>query len=61
MGIVVSIQQRIARMTAIAKKNATEQDVQMSKTDYIAMMADVDLSAIEDGETEGVTDAQQEI
>ena len=61
MGIVVSIQQRIARMTAIAKKNATEQDVQMSKTDYIAMMADVDLSAIEDGETEGMTDAQQEI
>lgn len=48
-------------MTAIAKKNATEQDVQMSKTDYIAMMADVDLSAIEDGETEGMTDAQQEI
>ena len=61
MGIVVSIQQRIARMTAIAKKNATEQDMQMSKTDYIAMMADVDLSAIEDGETEGMTDAQQEI
>ena len=33
----------------------------MSKTDYIAMMADVDLSAIEDEETEGMTDAQQEI
>lgn len=59
--IVVSIQQRIARMTAIIKKNATETDAQMAKTDYIAMMADVDLSAIEDGETEGMSDAQQEV
>lgn len=56
-GIIVGIQQRIARMTAIVKQNATETDAQMAKTDYIAMMTDVDLSAIE----EGVNDEQQEV
>ncbi len=56
-GIIVGIQQRIARMTAIVKKNAVETDAQMAKTDYIAMMTDVDLSAIE----EGVNDEQQEV
>lgn len=58
--IVVPMAKRIAEMEAIAKQNATAADVQAAKADFIAMMCDVDLSMIEDGE-EGMNDAQQEV
>lgn len=57
--LVVTIQQRIARMTAIAQQTATMQEKQAAMADYIAMMTDVDLSAIDDDdETEGMHDEQ---
>lgn len=37
---------------------ATEQERQAAKIDYIAMMADIDLSDIADEEEEDITDAE---
>ena len=57
--LVITIQQRIARMTAMAQKTETMQEKQAAVADYIAMMADVDLSAIDDDDTmEGMSDEQ---
>ena len=57
--LVITIQQRIARMTAMAQKTEAMQEKQAAVADYIAMMADVDLSAIDDDDTmEGMSDEQ---
>lgn len=37
---------------------ASEQEKQAAKLDYIAMMADIDLSDIEDEDEEGMNDAE---
>lgn len=58
--IVVPTSKRISQIEAMTKQAATAADVQAAKSDFIAMMCDVDLSMIEDGE-EGMEDAQQEI
>lgn len=59
--IIFPTSKRLARIEAIAKQNATAADVQAAKSDFIAMMCDVDLSMIEDDETEVAEDAQQEV
>ena len=61
MGIVVPTSKRISQIEAITKQAATAADVQAAKADFIAMMCDVDLSMIEDDETEVAEDAQQEV
>ena len=60
MDIVVPMTKRMAEMEAIAKQNATATDVQAAKADFIAMMCDVDLSMIEDDETEANEDGTQQ-
>lgn len=37
---------------------ATEQEKQAAKLDYIAMMADIDLSDLDDEDEEGMNDAE---
>ena len=59
--IVVPMSKRMAEMEAIAKQNATAADVQAAKADFIAMMCDVDLSMIEDGEGAKEDGTQQEV
>ncbi len=55
MNILVSIQERLSRLMSIAQNNSTRQDAEEAKSDYIAMMADIDLSNIEeDEEMEGM-------
>ncbi len=55
MNILVSIQERLSRLMSIAQNNSTRQDAEEAKSDYIAMMADIDLSDIEeDEEMEGM-------
>ena len=58
MEIVRSLARRIAEMEAVARKNASQAEELAAKADYVAMMADVDLSPITDDESEGMTDAQ---
>lgn len=56
MNILVSIQERLSRLMSIAQNNSTRQDAEEAKSDYIAMMADIDLSDIEeDEEMEGMS------
>lgn len=55
MGIMVTNEERIRNMETNAVRAASEKERQAAKLDYIAMMADVDLSGIipedeEDGE-----------
>ena len=59
--IVVPMSKRISQIEAMTKQAATAADVQAAKADFIAMMCDVDLSMIEDDETEVAEDAQQEV
>lgn len=55
MNILVSIQERLSRLMSIAQNNSARQDAEEAKSDYIAMMADIDLSDIEeDEEMEGM-------
>lgn len=58
--IVVPTSKRISQIEAMTKQAATAADVQAAKSDFIAMMCDVDLSMIEDDE-EAKEDAQQEV
>ena len=61
MGIVVPTSKRISQIEAITKQAATAADVQAAKADFIAMMCDVDLSMIEDGEGAKEDGTQQEV
>lgn len=57
--IVVPVAKRMAEMEALAQLTETMQEKQAAVADYIAMMADVDLSAIDDDDaTEGMSDEQ---
>ena len=61
MGIVVPTSKRISQIEAMTKQAATAADVQAAKADFIAMMCDVDLSMIEDGEGAKEDGTQQEV
>ena len=57
--IVVPVAKRMAEMEALAQLTEAMQEKQTAVADYIAMMADVDLSAIDDDDTmEGMSDEQ---
>ena len=57
--IVVPVAKRMAEMEALAQLTETMQEKQAAVADYIAMMADVDLSAIDDDDAmEGMSDEQ---
>lgn len=59
MGIAAQQQLEAAGMELAAQ--ATEQEKQAARLDYIAMMTDVDLSDIADDEEEEVSGYEQEI
>ena len=57
--IVVPVAKRMAEMEALAQLTEAMQEKQAAVADYIAMMADVDLSAIDDDDAmEGMSDEQ---
>ena len=60
MGIVKSIEERLAELQAIALAVNTQQDYQTAKVDYIAMMTDVDLTDIVDESAE-TTEGETEV
>ena len=60
MSIVRSTARRIAELEALAKQNVTQSEEIEAKAYYVAMMADVDLSAIEDEEGETMIDGTQQ-
>ena len=59
--IVKPISKRLAEAEALAQYASNHNEVVEAKADFVAMMCDVDLSMIEDDETEVAEDAQQEV